>query len=122
MSGGSLGWEPELPPRLRLLPIDTRESPESLGQWRMRADAWVQHPLDTANAQQIADTLAKVAEVRKVSIDQARAWGFWHDDEIADNPMVDADGWVEVPMWRHALINMPHPLLKQGLVILDTPG
>ena len=25
-------------------------------------------------------------------------------------------------MWRHALINMPHPLLKQGLVILDTPG
>ncbi len=25
-------------------------------------------------------------------------------------------------MWRHAIINMPHPLLKQGLVILDTPG
>lgn len=25
-------------------------------------------------------------------------------------------------MWRHALINLPHPLLKQGLVILDTPG
>src|SRR5205823_129384 len=23
---------------------------------------------------------------------------------------------------RHALINFPHPLLKQGLVILDTPG
>ena len=25
-------------------------------------------------------------------------------------------------MWRHAVINIPHPLLKQGLVILDTPG
>ncbi|HZF82126.1 MAG TPA: dynamin family protein, partial [Burkholderiaceae bacterium] len=24
--------------------------------------------------------------------------------------------------WRHALLNMPHPLLEQGLVILDTPG
>lgn len=122
MCPAELGWEPELPPCLRLLPIDTRESPESLGQWRMRPDAWVQQPLDIADAQQISDTLAKVAEVRKVSIDQARAWGFWHDDEAADNPMVDADGWVEVPMWRHALINMPHPLLKQGLVILDTPG
>ncbi|MCK7501693.1 MAG: dynamin family protein [Comamonadaceae bacterium] len=24
--------------------------------------------------------------------------------------------------WRHAVINFPHPLLQQGLVILDTPG
>jgi hypothetical protein len=29
---------------------------------------------------------------------------------------------VEVPAWRHALINYPHPLLKRGLVVLDTPG
>jgi len=29
---------------------------------------------------------------------------------------------VEIPSWRHAIINLPHPLLKQGLVILDTPG
>jgi hypothetical protein len=32
------------------------------------------------------------------------------------------DGMVEIPRWRHAIINFPHPLLKQGLVILDTPG
>jgi septal ring factor EnvC (AmiA/AmiB activator) len=29
---------------------------------------------------------------------------------------------IEIPQWRHAIINFPHPLLKQGLVILDTPG
>jgi hypothetical protein len=29
---------------------------------------------------------------------------------------------VEIPCWRHAVINFPHPLLEQGLVILDTPG
>jgi predicted GTPase len=29
---------------------------------------------------------------------------------------------VEIPAWRHAMINYPHPLLKSGLVILDTPG
>ncbi len=29
---------------------------------------------------------------------------------------------VEVPAWRHALINYPHPLLQRGLVVLDTPG
>jgi GTPase SAR1 family protein len=32
------------------------------------------------------------------------------------------NGMIEVPVWRHAIINFPHPLLKQGLVILDTPG
>ena len=32
------------------------------------------------------------------------------------------DGMLEIPRWRHAIINFPHPLLQQGLVILDTPG
>src|SRR4029453_9807603 len=27
-----------------------------------------------------------------------------------------------MPAWRHAMINYPHPLLRSGLVILDTPG
>lgn len=122
MCPAELGWEPELQPSLRLLSIDTRESMESLGQWRARPESWVQLPLDVKDAGQIASTLAKVAEVRRVSIEQARVWGFWHDEDPAGNPFADALGMVEVPMWRHALINMPHPLLKQGLVILDTPG
>ena len=33
-----------------------------------------------------------------------------------------ADGLVEIPRWRHAVIQFPHPLLEQGLVVLDTPG
>jgi hypothetical protein len=32
------------------------------------------------------------------------------------------EGAIDVPCWRHAVINFPHPLLQQGLVILDTPG
>ena len=35
----------------------------------------------------------------------------------------DDDGrTIDIPCWRHAVINFPHPLLQQGLVILDTPG
>ena len=49
-------------------------------------------------------------------------WKRLHSQAPEDNPMVDAQGMVEVPKWRHALINIAHPLLKQGLVILDTPG
>jgi len=29
---------------------------------------------------------------------------------------------VEISQWRHAIVNFPHPLLKQGLIIVDTPG
>ena len=78
--------------------------------------------LEGQSASQIAKALEKVAEVRKVSVEDARALGFWHDDLTDENPVPDAQGLVEVPMWRHAVINIPHPLLKQGLVILDTPG
>ncbi len=117
-----LGYDPALAPSLRLLPIDTRSQQQSLTEWRMRPEQWVEFPLDIHNADQIAQAMAKVAQVRHVSVDEARALGFWHDELPSENPMVDAQGCVEVPMWRHALVNMPHPLLKQGLVILDTPG
>ena len=117
-----LGYEPSVPPSLRLLPIETRLQVQSLAEWRIKPDRWHEIALDVGNADQIAKTLEKVAEVRKVSVDNARALGFWHDGLPDENPVQDADGLVEVPMWRHALINIPHPLLKQGLVILDTPG
>lgn len=117
-----LGYDASVAPCLRLLPIDTRLQLQGLAEWRLKPDRWVEIPLDVNNADQIAKALEKVAEVRKVTLDNARALGFWHDELADDNPVPDADGLVEVPMWRHAIINIPHPLLKQGLVILDTPG
>jgi hypothetical protein len=117
-----LGYEADVPPCLRLLPIETRLQTQSLAEWRTRRDRWQEIPLDVGDADQIAKAVEKVAEVRKVSLDQARALGFWHDDLMDENPVPDAAGLVEVPLWRHAIINIPHPLLKQGLVILDTPG
>jgi hypothetical protein len=29
---------------------------------------------------------------------------------------------VDIPRWRYAVLNFPHPALENGLVILDTPG
>jgi len=117
-----LGYDAAVPHCLRLLPIETRLQKQSLAEWRLRPEHWVETSLDVGDAGQIAKCLEKVAQVRRVSVDDARAMGFWHDDLPDDNPSQDAQGLVEVPMWRHALINLPHPLLKQGLVILDTPG
>ncbi len=117
-----LGWDGDVPPCLRLLPIETRLNSESLMEWRHAPEKWTRIDLDVNDPDQLATAFEKVSEVIKVSKNEARAMGFWHDDVPDDNPREDAQGNVEVPKWRHALINIAHPLLKQGLVILDTPG
>jgi Dynamin family len=117
-----LAYDADIPPCLRLLPIETRLQPQSLMEWRMAPEKWERLDLDLNDAAQMATAFEKVAEVRHVSVDEAKALGFWHDAAPEDNPPMRADGTVEVPRWRHALINIAHPLLRQGLVILDTPG
>lgn len=117
-----MAYDAEVPPCLRLLPIESRLQPQALMEWRMAPEKWTRIDLDVNDPHQLAAALEKVAETRRVTQDEARALGFWHNQAPEDNPMVDAQGMVEVPKWRHALINIAHPLLKQGLVILDTPG
>ncbi len=117
-----LGYDADVPPCLRLLPIETRLKSQALMEWRMVPEKWTRVDLDVNDPAQLAQALEKVAEVRHVTQEEARSLGFWNDSTPEDNPLVGADGLIEVPKWRHALINIAHPLLKQGLVILDTPG
>ena len=117
-----LGYDADVPPCLRLLPIETRLKTQALMEWRAVPEKWTRVNLDVNDPAQLAQALEKVAEVRHVTKEEATALGFWHDENIEDNPLVRPDGLIEVPRWRHALINIAHPLLKQGLVILDTPG
>ena len=52
----------------------------------------------------------------------ARSYGLYDDEDILASLETAEEGAVDIPCWRHAIINFPHPLLQQGLVILDTPG
>jgi hypothetical protein len=117
-----LGYDPALVPSLRLLPIETRLEAQSLMYWRDVPERWTEITIDVDDTEKLAAAMHKVADVRWVPIDEARALGFWSDDSPQDNPHPDKQGRVVIPRWRHALLNMPHPLLEQGLVILDTPG
>jgi hypothetical protein len=117
-----LGWRGDEPASLLLLPIETRLEGLSLAEMRAQPRAWRRLALDIRDADQLAQSLLEVTRTEWVSEEQARALGFWDDETPDDNPPRDDNGKVEVPAWRHALINYPHPLLKQGLVVLDTPG
>src|SRR6476620_277439 len=117
-----LGWRGDEPASLLLLPIETRLEGLSLGEMRAQPRALRRLALDIGNADKLAESLQEVTRTEWVTEDQARALGFWDDATPDDNPPRNDEGKVEVPAWRHALINSPHPLLKQGLVVLDTPG
>ncbi len=108
---------------LRLLPIETRREERSISDYKKDPLQWVSMPLDTNSPEQMADTLREVIKTKSVPLKIARALGLY--DESMD-PQFKKTGQlpeqVDIPTWRHALISFPHPLLQQGLVILDTPG
>ncbi len=117
-----LRHDEDLPPRLALLPIETRLRGLSLAELRARDGHWQHVPLDPANPQSLVQALAAVTRRQRVTVEQAAALGFWNAAQPEDNPPQAEDGSVEVPAWRHAVINYPHPLLQRGLVVIDTPG
>jgi hypothetical protein len=117
-----LRYESGAPSRLSLLPIETRLRGLSLAELRPRDEPWHHVPLDPRNAQSLVQALAAVTRTQRVPKENAVALGFWDDEHPEDNPPIDEHGQVEVPAWRHAIINYPHPLLKMGLVVIDTPG
>jgi hypothetical protein len=101
---------------LRLLPIETRSQDLSVEQFKQDPKHWVQYPLDVDSPDQMESTLRELVQTKQVSVREAGRLGLYSGDHE------DGADTVEVPRWRHAVVSFPHPLLKQGLVILDTPG
>ncbi len=107
-------------PSIRLLPIETRLKEATVAEFKNYADEWVTIPLDLSAADRMSEALARVSQVKRVPAALARKYGLYEDEDFL--AALDGEGAVDIPCWRHALINFPHPLLQQGLVILDTPG
>ncbi|KUJ82916.1 hypothetical protein AWR36_010235 [Microbulbifer flavimaris] len=101
---------------LRLLPIETLATNTSLESFRRIPQKWVAHEFDANDADATREALLKVAASKSVTPEEAARLGF-------DRRHLDSNGaLVEIPAWRYALICLPHPLLAQGLRIIDTPG
>ena len=117
-----LFFDPLHRPSLRLLPIDTRTREGSIADFKRDADAWTEFPLNLDSAEEMSATLMRLADTLDVDVSTAEAFGLINPGDEDTAHTLEHDGSIAIPRWRHALINFPHPLLKQGLVILDTPG
>ena len=105
---------------IRLLPIETRLEDTSISEHKKHPINWTSMELNTSSSEAMANAFREVVRVKKVDPATAQKLGLF--DPERDKGHLDADGMVDIPMWRHALISFPHPLLKEGLSILDTPG
>ena len=120
-----LAYDPSLAPSIALLPIETRAEQETLSELRQHPQAWQHLPLAIDDAESMSLALLQLGAQISVPADTARELGFSvvsGDRSDSADLLPDDQGQVAIPRWRHALINVPNPLLEQGLVILDTPG
>jgi predicted nucleic acid-binding Zn-ribbon protein len=117
-----LGYSPGEAPSLQLLPIETRRREESLARLKRMPVEWCRVSLDPEDPRQLQESLKKLAETRPMPAVEAIELGLWHGEDDGDRHALRPDGTVEVPVWRYAMVNYPHPLLEAGLTILDTPG
>ncbi len=109
-------------PVIELLPIETRANSTSTTEYKRKPEAWHRVPLDVNSPESILQAFHEVSLTRRVTLQEASGYGLYHEGNKDDALLVDAAATIEIPCWRHAIINFPHPLLKEGLVILDTPG
>ncbi|MGL1833200.1 dynamin family protein [Rhodocyclaceae bacterium SMB388] len=117
-----LQWSAGASPEIRLLPIRSRRTSASVTELKRYPDEWLIQPLNPSSAEDLRTALARVGETERVPEGEAVALGFHVDPRGEAGLKPGADGLVEIPSWRHASIQFPHPLLEQGLIVLDTPG
>ncbi len=103
---------------IRLLPIESRLEDASIAQLKRTPRLWLHLPLDPQDPDNMAEAFAQVALTKAMPVEQAIQLGF----DPATLESADGSDHVRVPAWRHAMVNFDHPLLRQGLRILDTPG
>jgi hypothetical protein len=112
-------YDATLEPCIRLLPIETRSSSMTISEYKRERTGWTTLPLDLKDPKAVSEALREIMKTRRVPLREAQQLGLYHPSPDIRPP---PDGRIEIPVWRHAVINYPNPLLKQGLVVLDTPG
>ncbi|MDO9047609.1 MAG: dynamin family protein [Methylobacter sp.] len=106
---------------IRLLNIESRLEDISLAEFKKNPDRWTQIDLNCDSPTQMQEAFKELIATKQVARDIADKLGLWNEREAAEQGIINPEK-VEIPCWRHALISFPHPLLKEGLSILDTPG
>lgn len=106
---------------VRLLPVETRAQGIPIADLKGDSRYWVHYPLNIQLPEQMAATIGEIYQTKSVSLAEATRLGL-SSAAVRAAEHRTADERIEIPKWRYAVVSFPHPLLKQGLSIFDTPG
>ncbi len=115
-------WDAREEPSIKLLPIETRLSDDSLTYLKSTPNAWKKFRLNVNSPEEMKETLRKLIDQKEVTQGEAEELGLFNPQDVSMIHELETLGLLKIPVWRHAIINYPHPLLKSGLVVIDTPG
>jgi len=106
--------DPGEAPYVRVLPMETRKREDSIATLRRSPVDWITMRLNPDSVESITEATHSLMESRAVSVDEAKSLNLTNVERSGDAVMI--------PAWRYALINLPHPMLKSGLIALYAPG
>jgi predicted GTPase len=115
-------YDPQRPPLIELLPIETRATNATVSEYKNYPEEWTVIPIDVNSSENVTRAMQEVCRVKSVSQEEAIRYGLFNPENPEDSLNLNDDGTVSIPAWRHAIINFPHPFLEKGLVVYDTPG
>jgi hypothetical protein len=120
-----LRYEADELPSIRLLPTlgpaEIQRQPISI--LTENPAHWERTLFAASDSSGIINALQQITEVQMVTLEVARDLGFIETLNQNELSKIDViDNKIAIPKYRHAIINFPHPLLKRGLCIVDTPG
>ena len=115
-------YDPSKPPSIQLLPIETRASDVTTSEYKRYPEEWKIVEFKVESSESMISAFKEVSNTRRVKLEEAEKYGLYDPNSSDDALSINKDGSIDIPCWRYAVINFPHPLLEQGLVILDTPG
>ncbi|MGQ0442805.1 MAG: dynamin family protein, partial [Methylophilaceae bacterium] len=115
-------YDPAKPSALQLLPIETRALDATTTEYKRYPDEWTVVEFNVDSSDSMVNAFKEVSRTKRVKLEEAEKFGLFDPNSSDDAMSVNKDGTIDIPCWRYAIINFPHPLLEQGLVILDTPG
>ena len=115
-------YDASKPTSIMMLPIETRSSDATTTEYKRYPDEWHTVTFEVDNNDSMVAAFKEVSSTKRVTAEEAEKFGLFDPNSSDDAMSLNKDGTIDIPSWRYAMINFPHPLLEQGLVILDTPG